>query len=117
MKKTLALVLALVLAISCASVAFADVDPSTLDPYEIEWYTLGTTANSEDAVMAEINKYLTEKFNATLKMYKNGNSDHLTKLQMLATAGEKFDLAFISNQYPNYVAMEAFQPLTDLLNE
>lgn len=117
MKKTLALVLALALAISCASVAFADVDPSTLDPYEIEWYTLGTTANSEEAVMAEINKYLTEKFNATLKMYKNGNSDHLTKLQMLTTAGEKFDLAFISSQYPNYVAMEAFEPLTDLLNE
>lgn len=118
MKKTLALVLVLALAFSCmATVAFADVDPSTLDPYEIEWYTLASTANSEEVVMAEINKVLTEKFNATLKMYKNGNSDHLTKLQMLTTAGEKFDIAFISNQYPNYVAMEAFEPLTELLNE
>ena len=73
------------MAISCASVAFADVYLSTLDPYEIEWYTLATTANSEEAVMAEINKYLTEKFNATLKMYKNSNNDHATKLQMMVT--------------------------------
>ena len=49
MKKTLSLVLVLALAFTClASVAMADIDPSTLDPYEIEWYTLGDTANSED---------------------------------------------------------------------
>ncbi|MBQ8952481.1 MAG: hypothetical protein IJ048_00030, partial [Clostridia bacterium] len=69
MKKTLSLVLALALVFTClASFAMADIDPSTLDPYEIEWYTLGDTANSEDVVMAAINDYLTEKFNATLKM-------------------------------------------------
>lgn len=118
MKKILSLALALALVCTClASVAMADVDPSKLDPYEIEWYTLGETANSEDVVTAAINDYLTEKFNATLKMYKNSNNDHLQKLQMMVAANEKYDLAFISNQYGNYVAQEAFYPLTDLLNE
>ncbi|MBQ8952998.1 MAG: ABC transporter substrate-binding protein, partial [Clostridia bacterium] len=63
------------------------------------------------------NDYLTEKFNATLKMYKNDNNTHLEKLQMMVAGGQKYDLAFISNQYGNYVAQEAFYPLTDLLNE
>ena len=118
MKKTLSLILALALVFSCAiSVASADVDPSTLDPYEITWYTLGTTANSEEAVSAAINEYLTEKFNATLVMYKNGNNDHLQKLQMMVAGNQDFDMAFISNQYANYVAMEAFEPLTELLGE
>ena len=118
MKKTLSLVLALALVFTCmASFAMADVDPSTLDPYEIEWYILGDTANSEDVVAAAINDYLTEKFNATLKMYKNDNNTHLEKLQMMVAAGQPYDLAFISNQYGNYVAQEAFYPLTDLLNE
>ena len=47
MKKTLSLTLVLALVCTClASFAMADVDPSKLDPYEIEWYTLGDTANS-----------------------------------------------------------------------
>ena len=36
---------------------------------------------------------------------------------MLVAARESFDLTFISNDYANFVAQEAFYPLTDLLNE
>ena len=118
MKKTLAYVLTLALIVTClASFAMAEVDPSTLEPYEIEWYTLGETANSEDVVAAAINEYLTAKFNATLKQYKSNNSDLATKLQLMVSAGDPFDITFIDNQYAKYVALEAFYPLTDLLQE
>ena len=120
MKKFLSLALATAMGMSGASLAMADaatVDPSTLEPYNIVWYTLGTTASAEDTVMAEINKQMTEKFNATLTMNKNNNNDHLEKLKLLVAARESFDLTFISNDYANFVAQEAFYPLTDLLNE
>ena len=85
MKKFLSLALATAMGMSGASLAMADaatVDPSTLEPYNIVWYTLGTTASAEDTVMAEINKQMTEKFNATLTMNKNNNNDHLEKLKL-----------------------------------
>ena len=120
MKKVLAFVLTLAMCFSCAAFAGADgattIDPASLEPYEIVWYTLGTTANSEQAVLDEINKVMTEKFNATLVMNKNNNNDHLEKLKLLVASREDFDLAFVSNDYANYVAQEAFAPLTDLLN-
>ena len=120
MKKVLAFVLTLAMCFSCAAFACADgattIDPASLEPYEIVWYTLGTTANSEQAVLDEINKVMTEKFNATLVMNKNNNNDHLEKLKLLVASREDFDLAFVSNDYANYVAQEAFAPLTDLLN-
>ena len=75
MKKVMAFVLTLAMCFSCAAFACADgattIDPASLEPYEIVWYTLGTTANSEQAVLDEINKVMTEKFNATLVMNKN----------------------------------------------
>lgn len=121
MKKLMALMLALVMCMAGMSIAVAEgaapaVDPASLEPYEIVWYTLGSTANSEQAVLDEINKQLTEKFNATLVMNKNNNNDHLEKLKLLVAARDDFDLAFVSNEYANYVAMEAFKPLTELLN-
>jgi putative aldouronate transport system substrate-binding protein len=117
MKKTLALVLALALILGMATFAAAEIDPSTLAPYEIEWYTLGATANSEEVVAAEINRVLTEKFNATLKQYKVSSGELDQKLQLLVSAGDKFDITFIAGNYPKYVALEAFYPLNDLLKE
>ena len=116
MKKT-ALFLALALLLSLSLGAAQAADASQLPPYEIVWYTLGSEKEDHQAVLDEINKYLTERFNATLKMFVNTNADHLTKLQMLASAREKFDICFVSGQYANYVSQGAFYPLKELLEK
>lgn len=118
--KKLSLLLALALLATCLAgftAGAAEIDPSTLEPYEIKWYSLGEKAENHDIVVAEINKYLTEHFNATLDLIVNTNNDHLEKLKLLTASREAFDIAFVSTQYANYVAQEAFYPLTDLLAE
>ena len=114
--KKLSFLIALIMLLAIPSAMIA-ADASKLEPYEIVWYTLGTEREGHQAVIDKINEYLTEKFNATLKMYVNTNNDHLQKLQLLVSAREKFDICFVSGQYANYVSQEAFYPLKDLLQE
>ena len=117
--KRIALWLALAMLMTCmAGIGqAAAVDPATLKPYELVWYTLGSEAEDHQLVTDEINKILTERFNATIKMIPNSNSEHRTKLQLITAAMEPFDLCFVDTQYADYVAKEAFYPLTDLLAE
>lgn len=117
MKKiSLLLVLSLLLS-TLGAVALAEVDPSTLEPYEIVWYTLGTPSDDDDKVLEKINEYLTEHFNATLKMYLNDTTTHREKLNLMISAQQEFDIAFVDQDYPSFVANEAFYPLDDLLQE
>ena len=97
--------------------AFAEIDPSTLDPYEIVWYTVGEVHEKDAEVEAAINAYLTEKFNCTLKIIKGTYNETVEKMQYLSSGQEKFDLVMIANEYANYVAKEAFYPLSDLIQE
>ncbi|MDI9521087.1 MAG: ABC transporter substrate-binding protein [Bacillota bacterium] len=114
--KKLSFLIALVMLLAIPGAMLA-ADASKLEPYEIVWYTLGSEREGHQAVIDKINEYLTEKFNATLKMYVNTHNDHLQKLQLLVSAREKFDICFVSGQYANYVSQEAFYPLKELLNE
>ena len=116
MMKKLSLFLALIMVLTLGA-GFASADAAELEPYEIVWYTLGTPAEGDALVIEEINKYLTQNFNATLKMIANGNAEHLEKLNLMVNAQQEFDICFISQDYASYVAREAFYPLTDLLNE
>ncbi|NLB39274.1 MAG: ABC transporter substrate-binding protein [Clostridiales bacterium] len=115
--KKLSFLVAMILLLAFIPGVMLAVDASKLEPYEIVWYTLGTEREGQQAVIDKINEYLTEKFNATLKMYVNTNSDHLQKLQLLISAREKFDICFVSGQYASYVSQEAFYPLRELLKE
>ncbi len=115
--KKLSFLVAMILLLAFIPGVMLAVDASKLEPYEIVWYTLGTEREGQQAVIDKINEYLTKKFNATLKMYVNTNSDHLQKLQLLISAREKFDICFVSGQYASYVSQEAFYPLRELLKE
>ena len=114
--KKLALFLALALLMATIPTA-ALAEATELEPYELVWYTLGTPADGDAAVMEKINEYLTEKFNCTLRMIASGSAEHDERLNLLINGMEKFDLCFVAQDYASYVAMEAFYPLTDLLNE
>ena len=115
--KKLCLLLVFVLMMASFS-AFAEIDPSSLDPYEIVWYTVGEVNDKDAEVEAAINAYLTEKFNCTLKIIKGTYSETIEKIQYL-TADTKtpWDLITVDTQYANYVAKEAFYPMSDLVNE
>ncbi|NLX82204.1 MAG: ABC transporter substrate-binding protein [Clostridiales bacterium] len=115
--KKLSLLLILTLLLSMTLGVTQAEDASKLEPYEIVWYTLGSEREDHQLVLDEINKYLTERFNATLKMHVNTNADHLTKLQLLASAREKFDICFVSGQYASYVALGSLAPLKELLEK
>ncbi len=92
-------------------------DPKDLPPYEIVWYSLGKKAEDHQEVVDEISKRMKEKFNATLKLIPLEQSEHSEKLSMMIDSQQKFDLTFVSTQYADYVAKQAFEPLTDLLKK
>ena len=114
--KKLALFLALALLMATIPSA-ALAEATELAPYELVWYTLGTPADGDAAVMEAINEYLTEKFNCTLRIIASGAAEHDERLNLLINGMEKFDLCFVAQDYASYVAMEAFYSLTDLLDE
>ena len=89
-----------------------------LKPVEIIWNTRCPQQNDLPAVMVEVNKYLTEKINATLKLnfIDTGSYDQQIKTKM--AAGENMDIVFTSNWVNDYgtnVSKGAFLPLDDLL--
>ncbi len=116
--KKLSLFLALLLIFLSASTAWAsEIDPSKLDPYEIVWYTVGSEESNDAHVMEKINEYLTEKFNCTLKLVRGTYKETVEKIKLLVSASEPFDLALVTADYSNFVAMQALYPLNDLLQK
>ena len=84
--KKLALFLALALLMATIPTA-ALAEATELEPYELVWYTLGTPADGDAAVMEKINEYLTEKFNCTLRMIASGSAEHDERLNILHESG------------------------------
>ncbi|WP_066067055.1 ABC transporter substrate-binding protein [Neobacillus soli] len=125
MKKKLVLLLALVLSIGTILAACSSKDSSTSDkggkdgqPYEIKWYTIGTPQKDTDKVFAEVNKYLKEKINATVKMQQIDWGDWAQKSQVMINAGEPFDIIFTNGtDYVQNAQKGAFVAIDDLLNK
>lgn len=84
--------------------AVIDEDPNTVpeDSYEINWY-LPTTAPKDIAIVEnEINNYIKDKINATVKINCLENAQYSEKLSNMIMAGEYFDLAFCANWMLDY---------------
>src|SRR4051794_1126009 len=100
MKKRLVVLLALMLSIGTILAACSN-DSSTSEkgekgdkPYEIKWYTIGTPAKDNEKVFKEVNKYLKEEINATVKMTQIDWGDWAQKSQVMINSGEPFDIIF-----------------------
>ncbi len=115
--KKLSLLLALIMLLTGATAFAAEIDPSALEPYEIVWYTVGGESDSDESVLAAINAYLTENYNCTIKFVKGTYNETIEKLQYLTSGQAEFDLILVASEYANYVAKEAFYPLSDLIQE
>ncbi|MFJ7724826.1 ABC transporter substrate-binding protein [Neobacillus sp. NPDC097160] len=125
MKKRLVLFLALILSIGTVLSACSSKDTTAESkggkngqPYEIKWYTIGTPQKDTDKVFTEVNKYLKDKINATVKMTQIDWGDWDQKMQVMINSGEPFDIAFTNGtKYVQNAQKGAFTPLDELLNK
>jgi len=91
-----------------------------LAPVELTWYVPGPGAQpDQEAVMAEINKYLQEKINTTLKLIPVEFGSYDQKMNVVLSSGEEFDMAFSTLgwvlKYQENIGKGAFLPVDDLL--
>lgn len=79
---------------AAASVAATEVaEEPQLDPVTLTWYIYRDNTEPDDQmVLDKANEYLKEKLNVTLKLISYGYSEYPERLQLLASAGDKFDL-------------------------
>jgi putative aldouronate transport system substrate-binding protein len=111
-KSTLALVLCLVMVCmtlaACGSkrVEFFDEDTSAVpaDSYEINWYFFDYAGGQKDkgSVEKEINAYLKDKINATVKLNILDQGTYSDKMNAKMAAGEYYDMCFVANWSLSY---------------
>jgi putative aldouronate transport system substrate-binding protein len=116
----LVLVLALTSAVGCtkpAATPAASAAPSEA-PVELTWYFIGN-GQQEDVklIEEEVNKYLKDKINATLKLqcYQWG-AEYDDKLKQMIASRQEFDICFTAawaNNYMQNAVKGAFVPLND----
>lgn len=99
--------------------AVALEDPNTVPetPYEINWYICGKQQADVAPVENEINAYLKDKINATVKLNILESAQYGDKLSNMIQSGEYFDMCFVANWKLDYAVNAengAFYPLDDL---
>lgn len=97
-------------------------ESAALDPVELQWYVVGNgQPNDMDKVLTEVNKYLKDKINASLKLnIFTWGDDFENKMSAKIQSGEKFDITFTSNWACNYQQNSpkgAFVDLTPLMDK
>lgn len=122
----LVLVFALTSAVGCTKPATAPAEtpaetPSAApaeEPVELTWYFVGN-GQQEDVklIEEEVNKYLKDKINATLKLqcYQWG-AEYDDKLRQMIASRQEFDICFTAawlNNYMQNAVKGAFVPLND----
>ncbi|MDR0271220.1 ABC transporter substrate-binding protein [Paenibacillus sp.] len=96
------------------------IDASKLEPVALKMYTIGPNQKDLPMVQEEINKYLTEKINATIDINMIDWGDYSQRMQVITSSGENYDIAFTSSWAFDYlpnVSKGAFLPLNDLLDK
>lgn len=90
-----------------------------LDPYKIVLVMPGTNPKDQDLVMAEVNKILTEKINATLEIQGIDWGAWGDKTNLMFASSQPFDLIFSAGWfgYTKDVAKGNYLPIDDLVNK
>ncbi|GBF77552.1 ABC transporter substrate-binding protein [Paenibacillus sp. 598K] len=95
------------------------VDATKLDAVQLKLYLIGSPAKDLKTVQEEINKYTTEKINATVDIEMIDWGDYSQRMSIIMTSGEDYDIAFTSSWAFNYLpnaSKGAFMPLNELLD-
>lgn len=124
MSKRSKLVICLTLMICLvATLSLTGVNAATkkLPPYEINWYYLGPGQQRDNQLVEqEVNKYLKNKINATVKLNCLDWGSYQQKMRAMIAAGEPFDICFTASWWNNYVQNSldgAFLPLNKLMDK
>jgi putative aldouronate transport system substrate-binding protein len=109
------------LTLSGQYVARADSKPDISRQVELQWYVIGNGRQDDtELVEKEINKYLKDKLNATLKLNTlSWGEDFEQKMNLRIAAGEPFDITFTSSWALNYsksASIGAFKDITGMLD-
>lgn len=126
MKKLLAMLMAVAMLCGilagCGTKTVSNLEPVEgvpEDPYEIQWYLMADAQNDVASVEAELNAYLKDKINATVKMNILPSAQYTQKVGTMINAGEYFDLAFVAKWALDYFGNArsgAFYDLSDHLD-
>ena len=126
MKKIFKLVLVIVVAMAVFAASGcgkpAEQQAYTDDPNQevkLVWYNYGGESKDLPLVLAEVNKYLKQKINATMEM-KLVEHDYDQKIVLATTAGEQIDLMFTAswaNDYRANATKGILLPVNELLKE
>ena len=85
------------------------------EPVELVLYYIGDKTEDQDKVLAEVNKILQEKINATLVLKNMSASDYTTNYSLTIAGGETIDLIYTSTwaYYQSEANKGAFAEVTD----
>ncbi|WNR42825.1 ABC transporter substrate-binding protein [Paenibacillus roseipurpureus] len=92
---------------------------AALAPVKLKWVLRIPAQKESEPVLAEVNKILKEKINATLDIQFIEAAAYTEKTKLMIAAGEDFDIMFTSPAYNFYdnVAKGAFLPMDDFLKK
>lgn len=127
----LALTVMLTMALSACSSKSASPSPQTtssvlpqpssspdLEPVNLVWYLRRSAPNNAESVVKKANELIKQKINATVDFKFVNPGDYDTKMQLVMSSGEVYDLAYTSlarNPYLNNVNRGAYVAIDDLL--
>jgi len=92
---------------------------NTLKPVNLTLYYPGSPQEDLPLVNEEINKYLTQKINATVELKPIEWGAWYDKTNLMFASNESFDMMFAAGwlNYPQAVARKVFQPVDDLMEK
>jgi len=79
---------------SDASQQSTGTDTAKLDPYEIVWVYGGTAQKDTQLIEEEVNKYLKDKINVTIKLQQYDWNNFGQKRDLMIASNEKMDICF-----------------------
>ncbi|OMD44513.1 ABC transporter substrate-binding protein [Paenibacillus borealis] len=91
-----------------------------LDPVKLKVYLIGGPQRDLPKIQEEMNKYLTDKINATVDITMIDWGDYSKRLPVITASGENYDIAFTSSWAFDYLpnaTRGAFLPINDLLEK
>lgn len=103
---------------SVSTTATQETQPK-LDPVTISWFQAGTEQKDQALVLAEMNKYLSEKIKATLNMTYADFGSYKQKKDLMIAGGDTTDIFFNGDWtgYFNDAAIGALKDITDLMKQ
>ncbi len=94
---------------------------SKLDPVTLTWYFVGPGEQKDTSLVEEeVNKYLKDKINASLKLYCIDWGTYAQKMNAMIASGESFDMCFTAswlNDYNKNSRNGAFVAINDLMDK